>query len=251
MRCHMRETAGTLRGLCQHRAKSLHQGLTPTAWRVAGVATSLSRRVRPQCARRGYAPRSAALRYQPAPSARYAACPEGHATPTRLVQLPQAVQRQIEAFADADSRSAHQAEDIRRQIIDSPQFLLQELILLQRKRSGQITRLRRKIFATDEVRLEGMAVGRQTIQQTPETKEIVEAGCVAQRRLLLAQPTEPAEKMRISAQFRKAVNLWEGRPEIGEEAAPNVSIFSHGIRPQAEAKSLDMRFEDLFEARLG
>jgi hypothetical protein len=57
--------------------------------------------------------------------------------------------------------------------------------------------------------------------------------------------------MGIAAQLREAVNLWEGRTEISEEAAPDVSIFSHGIGPQAEAKSLDMRFEDLFEAGRG
>ena len=57
--------------------------------------------------------------------------------------------------------------------------------------------------------------------------------------------------MGIAAQLREAVNLWEGSTEIGKEAAPNGSIFSHGIGPQAEAKRLDMRFEDLFEAGAG
>jgi hypothetical protein len=69
--------------------------------------------------------------------------------------------------------------------------------------------------------------------------------------MLFAQPTEPAEKMRIAAQLREAVNLREGSTEVGKETAPNVSIFSHGIGPQAEAKRLDMRFEDLFEAGAG
>jgi hypothetical protein len=57
--------------------------------------------------------------------------------------------------------------------------------------------------------------------------------------------------MRIAVQLREAVNLREGSTEIGKEAAPNVSISSHGIGPQAEAKHLDMRFEDLFEAVAG
>ncbi|HEX2715606.1 MAG TPA: hypothetical protein VHM88_25780 [Candidatus Acidoferrales bacterium] len=108
--------------------------------------------------------------------------------------------------------------------------------------------MRWEVFAADEVRMNGMAVGRQILQQSPEANEIVEAGCVPQRRLLFAQPTQPAEKMGIAAQLREAVNLWEGSMEIGEEAAPDVSIFSHCIGPQAEAKRLDMRFEDLFEA---
>src|SRR5256885_10250905 len=57
--------------------------------------------------------------------------------------------------------------------------------LLERKRSGKITRLHWEIFAADEVGLDGM-VDRQTMQQSPEANEIVETGCVAQRWLLLA-----------------------------------------------------------------
>ena len=68
-------------------------------------------------------------------------------------------------------------------------------------------------------------VGRQIMQQSPEANEIVEAGCGAQRWLLLAQPTEPTEKMGIAAQLREAANLWEGSTEIGKEAAPDISIF--------------------------
>ena len=71
----------------------------------------------------------------------------------------------------------HEQERIRHQIIGSPQFLLQEWVLLERKRSGKITRLHWEIFAADEVGLDGM-VGRQTMQQSPEANEIVEAGCV-------------------------------------------------------------------------
>ena len=87
---------------------------------------------------------------------------------------------------------------------------MQELVLLERKRSGKIARLRWEVFAADEVGWNGMAVGRQILQHSPEANEIVEAGCVAQWRLLFAQPTEPAEKMGIAAQLREAVNLWEG-----------------------------------------
>src|SRR5256885_10366855 len=65
--------------------------------------------------------------------------------------------------------------------------------LLERKRSGKITRLHWEIFAADEVGLDGM-VDRQTMQQSPEANEIVETGCVAQRWLLLAQPTEPTDR---------------------------------------------------------
>jgi hypothetical protein len=49
--------------------------------------------------------------------------------------VPQAVQRQIDAFADTNSRGADDQESIRGQIIGSAQFLLQALILLRGKRS--------------------------------------------------------------------------------------------------------------------
>ena len=171
--------------------------------------------------------------------------------PLILSQGPQTIRCEVDAFADADSRGTNEPESIRRQTIGSPQFQLQELVLLERKRSGKIARLRWEVFAAEEVGWNGTAVGRQTLQDSPEANEIVEAGCVAQQRILFAQPAEPAEKMRIAAQLREAVNLREGSTEIGKEAAPNVSIFSNGIGPQAEAKRLDMRFEDLFEAGAG
>jgi hypothetical protein len=111
--------------------------------------------------------------------------------------------------------------------------------------------LRWEVFAADEVVLDGMAVGRQIMQQSPEANEIVETGCVAQRRLLFAQPTEPTEKMGIAAQLREAANLWEGSAEIGQEAAPRRSIFLHCVGPQSEGERLHMCFEDLFEAGPG
>src|SRR5438034_5073158 len=47
--------------------------------------------------------------------------------------------------------------------------LKQALILLRLERSGQITRLRREVFATNEIGPKGMAVGGQIVQQPPET----------------------------------------------------------------------------------
>ena len=161
------------------------------------------------------------------------------------------MQRQIEAFADTDPSGANKHERIRRQIIGSTQFPLQELILPGGKRSGKIARLHGEVFAADEIRLNGSAVGRQMMQQSPEADEIGEASCVAQRWMLFAQRTEPTEKMGVAAQLREAANLWEGSTEMGKEAAPDISIFRHCIGPQGETKRLDMRFENLFEAGPG
>jgi len=49
--------------------------------------------------------------------------------------LLQAVQRQIDAFADADSGSTDKQEGIGGQTIGSTQFLLREWVFLKRKRS--------------------------------------------------------------------------------------------------------------------
>ena len=73
--------------------------------------------------------------------------------------LPQAVQRQIAAFANADSRSPDEQEGIGVEIIGSAQFPLQESLLLEGKRSGKVARFRRKIFSTNEIALNGLAVG--------------------------------------------------------------------------------------------
>jgi hypothetical protein len=91
------------------------------------------------------------------------------------------------AFADTDSSGAEEQESIGGQIIGSAQFLPQELVLVERKRSGQIARLRREVFATDEVRLKGVAAGGPVLQQPPETIEMDGAGSVTQGRSLLAQ----------------------------------------------------------------
>jgi hypothetical protein len=65
--------------------------------------------------------------------------------------LAQTVQREIAALTDADSSSASEQERIGRQVIGPAQFLLQQLIVLWRERSGQILGLWREILAADEI----------------------------------------------------------------------------------------------------
>jgi hypothetical protein len=90
--------------------------------------------------------------------------------------LPQAVQREVDAFAAADSRGADEQEGIRVEIIDSAQFLLQELILLEGKRSGEIAGCWWEILATNKIGLKEVAVGGELIQQAAETNEVIDAG---------------------------------------------------------------------------
>jgi hypothetical protein len=85
----------------------------------------------------------------------------------------------MDAFAEADSGSTDEQECIRVESIGSAQFLLQELILLGGERSGQIARLGREVFSTNEIGLNRVAVGGQIIQQPAETNEVIEASWVA------------------------------------------------------------------------
>ena len=125
-------------------------------------------------------------------------------------------------------------------------MLLQELVLVEGKRTGQIARLGRKVFAKDEVRLKGVAVS-QVPQQPPETVEIEGAGWVTQGWSLLTQRTEPAEEMGIATQLRELVNLRECGMEIGEEVARGKAIVGDRAGLQGEGERLDLRFEDPFE----
>jgi hypothetical protein len=50
------------------------------------------------------------------------------------------------------------------------------LVLLERKGSGKIAGLRRKVLRTNEVGRKGVAVSGQIVQQPPEMNKIIEAG---------------------------------------------------------------------------
>ena len=162
--------------------------------------------------------------------------------------LPQAVQRQVDAFAAADPGGADEQECICVEIIGSEQLLLQELIVLQGKRFGKIAGSWREVFSTHEIGLHGVAVGGKIIQQATKTNEVIDAGCVTQGQLLFTQPTEPAEQMRITAQLGDPTKLRVGGAEISEEMAGGRSIVAHRYGPKSEGKRPDLRLEDWFGA---
>jgi hypothetical protein len=141
--------------------------------------------------------------------------------------LPQAVQWQVDAFADADSGGTDEQEGIGVEIIGTAQLLLQELIVLEGKRSRKMAGSWREVFPTNEIGLKGMAVGGQLLEQPPELNEMVDAGSTAQGWLMFAQRAEPTEEMGIATKLREPTNLWEGGTEIGEEAACGRSISHH------------------------
>ena len=70
----------------------------------------------------------------------------------------QAVEGQVDAFADTETGGADKQECIRSQVIGAPQLFLQELIFVEGKRPGQITTPGRQILATNEIRPQGVPV---------------------------------------------------------------------------------------------
>ena len=90
--------------------------------------------------------------------------------------LLEAVQRQVDALAKADSGGPDEQECIGVEIIGSAQLPLQELILLRRKRSGKIVSFCGEILSANEVGLQGVAVGGQIVQQPAQTNEVADAG---------------------------------------------------------------------------
>ena len=73
--------------------------------------------------------------------------------------LSQAVQWQINAFADADSGDPGKQEGITEQVVGSAQFLLQKSIVVEGERSRQIARLGREVLAPDEAMRNGIVLG--------------------------------------------------------------------------------------------
>jgi hypothetical protein len=153
----------------------------------------------------------------------------------------------VGAFAEADASGTHEQERITEQIVGSAQFLLQALIVLEGERPWQVTGSGREILTTNKVRPKGMEVGRQILQQSPETKEMLEADFIAQGRLSFAQPAEPAEQMGIAAQLGESGQVRKGGLEIGEEVACCTPIVGHRAGPQGGGERLEMSFKEAFE----
>jgi hypothetical protein len=92
----------------------------------------------------------------------------------------------MDAFADADSGGADEQQRMGGEVIAAAQFLLQELVLGEGERSGKIVGWGGKVLMTNEIGKKGVTVGGQVVQQAPETNQMMDAGLVAEGRLLFA-----------------------------------------------------------------
>jgi hypothetical protein len=77
------------------------------------------------------------------------------------------------------------------------------VVVLRRKWCGETAWQWREILAPNEVGLDVIAILSQVSQQATEVEEVMEIGLIAEL-LLLTQPAEPPEQMRIAAQLRQA-----------------------------------------------
>jgi len=75
------------------------------------------------------------------------------------------------------------------------------------------------------------------------------AGVIAERRMLLAQGTEPPQQMGVAAQLREFLQAGEGSVEISEKFAGTAAIVCHGVGPECGGKDLDVGFQDLIETQ--
>lgn len=84
-------------------------------------------------------------------------------------QLVQRIDRQIDAFSNANSSSAHKQQSLGRQIVAAAKLLLEPVIVLQGERSGQITWQWRQVFDDDESGLDRLTIRSQVVEQAAET----------------------------------------------------------------------------------
>ena len=96
-----------------------------------------------------------------------------------------------------------------------------------------------------------MPIGGEVVEQTSQTEQVVFTSLVAQRRILFAQPAEPAEEVSVSAQLRYPPDLRKGRVEIDQKTVGHAAVLGDGVALQSEGESLNMRFENLIETGLG
>lgn len=166
-------------------------------------------------------------------------------------QLSQAVQGEVDALTDADSRGAREQEGIGVQIIGAEEFLLEKLIVVWRKRPGQIVGQWGEVVAANQVRLDRVSLGGEVVQEAAKAEQVIDAGLIAQRMILFAHRAEPAEQMGIATKLRQPAELRKGGVQIAQETAGHGSVVEDGTAPQSERESLDVRFEDLIESELG
>ena len=96
-----------------------------------------------------------------------------------------------------------------------------------------------------------MTTGGQVVEQPAEAEQIVGARFVAQRRILFAQPAEPADDVWVPSELGEAVDPRKGGMEVVQETAGDASVIADGVASQGKGQRLDVRFKYLAETGFG
>ena len=74
----------------------------------------------------------------------------------------------MDAFANADTGEAGEQKGVRKQVVGTALFLLQSLIVIDRKWFGEILVPHRDVLAANQAGLDVVTGGRQILQQTAQ-----------------------------------------------------------------------------------
>jgi len=168
--------------------------------------------------------------------------------PLVITQRPKTVQGEMDAFSETDPSETDQQQRIGVQAVSSPEFLLQQLIVLRGEWSGKVMLPRGKILGENQSGWQGMAVVGQVVEQAAELDEVSPASGIGQRGIILcAKTAEPTEQMGIATQLGEAAHLWESDTEIAKKVVERGSISQYGLGLQGCGESLDPIFQGAFE----
>jgi hypothetical protein len=147
-----------------------------------------------------------------------------------IAQRTETVQGEVDAFSETDSGETDKQQRVGVQVVSSPEFLLQQLIVLWGERSGKIMLPGRKIPGEDQSRWQAMAVVGHFVKQAAELDQISPASGTGQRGIILfAKPAEPTEQMGIATQLGEVAHLGEGDMEIVKKLVECGSISQYGL----------------------
>ena len=90
----------------------------------------------------------------------------------------------------------------------------------------------------------------QVAQHTTELDETFLANLIAQPRMLLAEESEPAQQMRISAELGKFTQVGKSSVEINQKVAGAGAILFHGPQLEGSGQDLDLAFEEVVKGGL-
>jgi hypothetical protein len=144
-------------------------------------------------------------------------------------QGAQAIDGEIDTFADAHAGVTQKQQDVTGEVIAPEQFLLDQLILLWSQRPRQVA-----LLAGNIVTIEQMGEVRELLrpgkvfQHPAQSDHVVGARYRGEGRLVRAQESQPAQDGRIAAQLLERINFRKLSAEISQKAPDGSPIGGDG-----------------------